>query len=306
MSIPDFQSFLLPALETAGRGSASVKETVKTMASRFALTAADLATLLPSGHHTVVASRAAWALYYLAKAGLVKGESRGVYSITMTGQTLLNRRRERLSVRDLYRESEDFAAWHASRRSADGWERAKGASDEEDNDDEPPEEVMARAYRQLRDMLRDELLERIDRLDAGGFETLIVRLMGQLGYGNGGFSGQTIAGGVNGVVYQDRLKLDCVHIQAWPDGRVGRVDPPRIQGFLGLMDSEGVGKGVFITTGGFSLEAKRTARQSQKHVVLVDRTELGELMIENDIGVQPDAGRIYELKSLDNDFFDEL
>ena len=65
--------------------------------------------------------------------------------------------------------------------------------------------------------------------------------------------------------------------------------PPRIE------------KGLYITTAKFSKEAKNYA--DAQHIILVDGKKLTELMIEFDVGVS--TQKIYKIKRVDNDFFNE-
>ena len=60
-------------------------------------------------------------------------------------------------------------------------------------------------------------------------------------------------------------------------------------------------KGLYITTAKFSKEAKNYA--DAQHIILVDGKKLTELMIEFDVGVS--TQKIYKIKRVDNDFFNE-
>jgi restriction system protein len=89
MNIPDFQSFLLPSLQLAATRDVRVRDSLDFISDKFDLTEEDREVLLPSGKRTVVASRLSWALYYLARAGMLENNTRGVYSITPKGRGLL-------------------------------------------------------------------------------------------------------------------------------------------------------------------------------------------------------------------------
>jgi restriction system protein len=60
-------------------------------------------------------------------------------------------------------------------------------------------------------------------------------------------------------------------------------------------------KGVFITTSGFTTQAREFARSVEK-IVLVDGTWLGQLMIDHEVGVK---ARTIKVAKLDSDYFDE-
>ena len=72
MSIPDFQSLMLPVLRLAAEGEIRVSDAVDRLASDFKLSPEDRSHLLPSGRQTTFANRVHWAKSYLGKAGLVE------------------------------------------------------------------------------------------------------------------------------------------------------------------------------------------------------------------------------------------
>ena len=62
-------------------------------------------------------------------------------------------------------------------------------------------------------------------------------------------------------------------------------------------------KGVFLTTGTFSAEARTYVEHIAPKVVLIDGKQLTELMIDCDVGVTTIAN--YQLKRIDSDYFAE-
>ena len=77
-----------------------------------------------------------------------------------------------------------------------------------------------------------------------------------------------------------------------------------VQGFVGSMDYIRAKKGVILTTSRFTNEAMDFVdRIEGKKVVLIDGTKLADLMIEHNVGVK--QTKMYELKEVSNDFFDE-
>jgi restriction system protein len=141
---------------------------------------------------------------------------------------------------------------------------------------------------------------------ASFFEHLVVNLLVKMGYGGnleqaGRAIGKPGDEGINGIINEDRLGLDTIHIQAkrW-DGSVGR---PEIQKFVGALQGKQDGKGVFITTGTFTPDATDYVSRITAKVVLVDGRQLASLMIEHNIGVKVVAS--YEVKRVDEDYFSE-
>ena len=78
MTIPDYQSLMLPLLELAGdQLEHSLREAMDTLAARFDLTDADRRELLPSGRTPAFYNRGSWAKTYVQKAGLLESPRRG-------------------------------------------------------------------------------------------------------------------------------------------------------------------------------------------------------------------------------------
>ncbi len=62
-------------------------------------------------------------------------------------------------------------------------------------------------------------------------------------------------------------------------------------------------KGVFITTSTFDDAAIKKAREAHHTIILIDGAKLVDLMYQYNVGVQ--VKTIYEVKEIDNDFFEE-
>ena len=110
-------------------------------------------------------------------------------------------------------------------------------------------------------------------------------------------------GGIDGFIKQDRLGLDTIYIQAkkWDESRP--IYRPEIQKFAGALQGVRAKKGIFITTSSFSDGAYEYVATIDSKIVLIDGTELAQLMIDHGIGVTPH--RVYEIKRLDSDYFDQ-
>jgi restriction system protein len=61
-------------------------------------------------------------------------------------------------------------------------------------------------------------------------------------------------------------------------------------------------KGIFVTTSSFDEKAKNKARDAHHKIILLDGSKLVDLMHKYNVGVQ--VKNIYEVKTVDNDFFD--
>ncbi len=301
MAIPDFQSIFLPLLKACADGQEHTKqELLPLLAKQFGLSDGDLAVKLASGKQGMFDNRVGWAKSYLKQAGLLENLRRGVFKITARGLQVLNENPQPLNVRYLKRFPE-FVVFNAG-KPKDESKLAESISANQ----ETPDELIAAGYRQLREALAIELLERIRSVSAWQFEELVVELLLKMGYGGtqedaGRVVGKSGDGGIDGIINEDRLGLDVIYIQAkrW-EADVGR---PEIQKFVGALAGNKANKGVFITSAGFSKGATEYASQVNHRVVLIDGQTLAELMIDHDLGVS--TKDVYTVKRLDTDYFEE-
>ena len=173
-----------------------------------------------------------------------------------------------------------------------------------------PDIIMEEEYKKLRNILAQDLLERILKKDPGFFEALVIKLLVAMGYGGslneaaGMVVGKSGDEGIDGIILEDKLGFSSIYIQAkrWAEDKaIGR---PEIQKFVGALAGQGAQKGLFITTGTFTKEARSyVEKQLSTKVVLVDGEKLTKLMIEYNIGVSVET--VYTIKKIDTDFFSE-
>jgi restriction system protein len=62
-------------------------------------------------------------------------------------------------------------------------------------------------------------------------------------------------------------------------------------------------KGVFVTTSEFDIKAIEKARSAHHKIICIDGIKLVSLMHEFNVGIQ--LKNTYEIKQIDEDFFDE-
>jgi restriction system protein len=302
MGVPDFQSFFKPLLELAGDGEEhSVREAREVIARRMNLSEADLSELLPSGTQTKFDNRVAWAKSYFVQAKVLESTQRGYFRITDRGRELLAKGHSRIDIRILDQYSE-FVEFHSPSRDND----SQHSPEIVPTQTETPEEILQKAYQNIRNELGAELLNRVKSNSPRFFEALVVDLMIAMGYGGskvdaGKALGQTGDEGIDGIIKEDRLGLDVIYLQAkrW-DGTVGR---PEIQRFVGALHGKRARKGVFITTGRFSEDAIDYVNNIEPKVSLIDGRNLANLMIDCNLGTTTAAS--YELKRIDSDYFGE-
>lgn len=305
MSIPDYQTLMLPVLRLAADGKEhKFSQTVEELADEFNLSTEERNELLPSGSQAVFNNRVGWARSYLKQAGLLASPKRGFFTITKTGNELLSTNPSRIdsSTLEQFPEFIEFK----NRKKGKGEEDVAGlASTSEEESPLTPEDALASAYNQLRSALESEILSAVKESSPSFFERVVVDLLVKMGYGGnrqdaGRALGKSGDGGIDGIINEDRLGLDVIYIQAkrW-EGVVGR---PEIQKFAGALQGQRARKGVFITTSSFTKEAREYASVIETKIILIDGEYLSKLMAEHNVGVST-VGQ-YEVKKLDSDYFD--
>ena len=88
MSIPDYQSLMLPLLRCVADGEKPVQFTIRSLADELQLAPEDLEATLPGGT-PVFSSRVQWAGTYLVQATLLARPRRGVLQVTERGRSVL-------------------------------------------------------------------------------------------------------------------------------------------------------------------------------------------------------------------------
>jgi restriction system protein len=298
MTIPDYQTLMLPLLRLVGDGREhSLRETIEALADQFQLTDDERRELLPSGRQPAFDNRVGWARTYLKKAGLLSSARRSYFQITPRGLEVLQENPSKITVAYLRKYPEFMEFQHGSSKDSNSISIEEAET--------TPEEAIESAYQRARAELAAELLQTVKSCSAEFFERLVVDLLIKMGYGGtrkdaGRAIGRSGDGGIDGIINEDRLGLDVVYIQAkrWDSTTVGR---PEIQKFAGALQGQRAKKGIFLTTSNFSADAHDFASRIDSKIVLMDGETIAQLMIDYGVGVSLLAS--YELKRIDTDYF---
>lgn len=305
MAIPDYQTVMLPLLkQLADKRTYLLKDLTDLLAKEFRLTEEDLKELLPSGQAFLFANRVGWARTYLKKAGLVDAPKRGAIAITNRGLEVLKSKPRKID-NNLLKQFPEFVQFQSVKKEEDG---IIATALQSDNDKQTPEEIIDNTYQKIRQSLAQELLDTIRNLSPAFFERLVVELLVKMGYGGslkdaGKAMGKTGDEGIDGTIKEDKLGLDIIYIQAkrWQAGNV--VGRPELHKFVGALAGQGAKKGIFITTSSFTKDALSYSPKNETKIVLIDGEQLAQLMIDYNLGVS--SQRMYEIKRIDSDYFEE-
>lgn len=307
MTIPDFQSIMLPLLKYLGDDKEhSHKENIDHICSEFKLTEKEKQETLQNGQ-SIIGNRISWAKVYMSKAGLIESTRRGFYRITQRGKAVLNEKPVEVNIRYLkqFPEFLEFQAikYATIKKEQDTTNSKDFTQIETEAENITPDELMENGFNSIQASLGQELLTKLRSNSPSFFEKVVLDLLSNMGYGEGKVTGKTGDGGVDGLISQDSLGLDKIFFQAKRFGEDTPVSASMLRDFVGTLEVNGVSKGVFMTTSRFPKDAENVISRSHKSIVLVDGPKLVKLMIDFNIGVS--TTKTYEIKRIDSDYFIE-
>lgn len=272
---------LLDALRGLG-GSGTPDEVVERIAKDLKLPDEIQNELLPSGEPRF-RNQVAWARFYLVREGLVDSSKRGVWSLTERGRsTTLSPQQSR----------EVFLKWI---RIFQEQRRAKAEKPE------PAEEVVAEGTGATANDYRTAALDLLLHLPPHGFERLAQRLLREAGFTQVIVTGSTGDGGIDGHGTLQVNPLVSFKVLFQCKRYTKSVSPSHVRDFRGAMSGR-ADKGIIVTTGTFTAEARREAtRDGVPPIELIDGEKLVELLASLELGLRPVT--TYEI---DSAFFKEF
>jgi restriction system protein len=298
MSIPDFQTMMLPFLVFfKDANEHSIREVTNAIASYYKLSQSEIEELIPSGRQTRLVNRVSWVCVHLQHAKLVKKTRRGFYKISERGLSVISQNPSRIDLKFL----RQFPEYVESIKPKGN----KIETEIELETAKTPDETLASAYQTIRNALATEIIDRVKSCSPYFFENLVVELLVKMGYGGTLAEASALVTrkssdeGIDGIIKEDRLGLDVIYIQAKRWGNV--VGRPEIQKFAGALLGQQAKKGVFITTSDFTKDAQDYVKTINSKIILINGEELAELMIDYNVGVS--VATTYEIKKIDSDYF---
>ena len=304
MAIPKFEDFLYPFLYQLKDKDVSTKDMKSVLIKHFDLSDEDCMLRTRSGSTLQLSDRIGWCRQWLRRALFIEIPQRGIYRITKRGQDYLKKNTD-LREADLlqYPEFKEYSTGS----------KAENVDNSNNTNEETlgltPTEQMENAYKSINKDLTAELLQRILEQTPQFFEHLVVDLIVKMGYGGSFANSARVTqyahdDGIDGIIYEDKLGLDKIYIQAKRYKLDNVVGKPQIQQFSGALDEPKATKGVFITTSSYSKEARQYVEKlNSKKIVLIDGQDLAQFMIEYNVGVS--TKQVYEIKRIDSDYFEE-
>ena len=261
---PTFDELMDPTVQALRRlgGSASIDELVPEIVRLLALPqeVADV----PHGTtgRTELEYRSAWARTYLRRAGFVENSERGIWALTPEGA--------QVGTVDGRQIARDIARQFQSERVTDNESAGAPATEE-------PEAALS---------WQDKLLAVLQAMDPIAFERLCQRLLRESGFIEVEVTKRSGDGGIDGHGTIRIGGLISFNVLFQSKRYKGNIGPDIVRDFRGAMVGR-ADKGMIISTGGFTLEARREAtRDGAPPLDLIDGRLLAEKLKELKLGVR--------------------
>lgn len=281
---PQFVRYFRPVIDALKElgNSGTPSEVREIISDRLHLTDDQLNETMESGASRFQ-NQVAWARFYLNKAGYIASSKRGVWSLTEKG------------IASQLTDEQALEVFHSVQ--AQFLEAYRAQQEEAEEDAVAPPDV---GFLPTSDY-RTSLLEKIRSLPPSGFERLCQRLLRESGFQQVEVTGRSGDGGIDGKGILQVSPLLSFQVLFQCKRYTGSVSPSQIRDFRGAVMGR-ADKGIFLTTGTFTAEARREAsRDGATPIELVDSDKLIQMFEDLELGLVPKT--TYDI---DNTFFDEF
>ena len=236
----------------------------------------------------LILNRIAWGKSYLKKGGFITYPERGYVQITQKGKDAACKK---LDLPDIENEA-NFLQFYSE-------EKLK-VSEKNEIESSSPQDLIDSGISAIESQIKSELLDKLKDIDPYYFEKVVLLLLEKMGYGEFIETSKSNDGGIDGIINEDKLGLDKIYMQAkrYNENKVREKD---IRNFIGAMSGDTT-KGVFVTTSTFDDSAVKKAHDAHHKIILIDGKKLIELMYQYGVGTQ--VRNVYEVKEIDEDFFE--
>lgn len=278
MPVPTYDEMFNPLLEAMRvlGGSGSNSEIDDKVAEILGLTEEEV-NEIHVGNRTKLSYRTAWARNYLKRYNLLENSARGVWALTAKGK-------ETNTV--------DKAEVN---KYVKGLDKKLETVEEKVEEGETPNEEEG--------LWQDQLIEELLKMDPSAFERLCQRMLRESGFIQVEVTGKSGDGGIdgNGILKVNGFISFFVIFQC--KRYKGSVSSKEIRDFRGASVGRSE-KGLFITTGTFTRDAKAEAiREGAPRIDLVDGEMLAEKLKELGLGVEV---KMEEAVTIDKEWFENF
>jgi restriction system protein len=298
MELPKYHETFTPILEVLSNGETiHYNELQKKVRDKYySNLPQDLLDKKTSTGANVLLDRIGWGKSYLKQGKLVEYPKRAMVQITEKGKAVFNK--GGITLQEL-KQDKDFLEYRKeSKLKSD--KRKEDEVEEISIENASPQDLIDSGFSTIETQVKTELLEKLKSIDPYYFEKVILILLKKMGYGDFIETSKSGDGGIDGIINEDKLGLEKIYTQAKRYNE-NKVREKEIRNFIGAMSGD-TSKGVFITTSTFDESAIKKAREAHHSIILIDGDKLVDLMYQYKVGVQ--VKTIFEIKELDNDFFE--
>ncbi|CAO3416998.1 restriction endonuclease [Azospirillum argentinense] len=293
--LPTFDELIPPtikALENLG-GSARTDELNAEIAKIMALSDEVMNYRRLTASSNEVPYRAAWARTYLKTYGAVESTARGVWAITPNGRQLTPEEMEKIPAKVRAMNAAKKAAAPAVDAVSHGGLPVDTAVDA----------AIAREVEAEVDVdWKAQLLDVLTKMSPAAFERLAQRILRESGFVKVEVTGKSGDGGIDGIGV---LRITLISFQVLFQCKRYKdvVGAGAIRDFRGAMVGR-TDKGLFITTGRFTPDARREAtRDGAPPVELIDGEALCDVLKDLKIGV---STRMVEVVTVNPEVFETV
>lgn len=274
---------ILKALKELG-GSGSVSEIEEEIIQILNLSE-DAINEIHRESTTKLAYRLAWARNYLKRYGLIENSSRGVWALTDKGKKTEKVDQEKVKKAVVKIDKEE-----------------SGQKIIQNNDDDEPK--IADTTEEIEEFnWQYKLIQTIRKISPDQFERLCQRLLRELGFVNVEVTGRTNDGGIDGKGIYKIGSVLSFHVVFQAKRYKGSVSTSTIRDFRGAMSGR-ADKGLILTTGSFTREAKKEAtRDGAIPIDLIDGNDFADKLKELNLGVSIEMVEEVKIKP---DFFKSI
>lgn len=257
---------LLDALRELG-GSAKPRDVADQIARTLRLSDSVLEETIKSGILKYY-NQVHWARQYLVWEGLLDNSERGTWRLTKAGQ-------------------EKHLNYQEAAAIASKWSKIYRETKIKNKKDEPKSEENKKDDSQLFESDSIILLDVLQQVTPKGFEVLCKRLLREHGFTNLEVTGNSHDGGIDGYGILELNPFVSMKVLFQCKRYKGTVSRAQVGDFRNAMIGRAE-KGLIITTGIFSEDAKREAsRDGAPPIELIDGKRLVELFEAVELGVKP-------------------
>jgi len=297
MAIPKYNEIILPILNLLKDNSVlslqSIREELfhkKKLKDYYPdiLTDDDFNIELESGRNYIIVDRIGWALSYSSMFNLLQKPKRGEFQITEFGLEIL-KNKDQKTINQLVQEKRKLNDKRKSKKDALNQEHSQEEYNQDSSDDNDFltfEDQLAKfeinQKIEIQNTYKEKFFPSEDNKDWNNFEKFCLKFLEHLGYGVNKDSfkqtAKTRDGGIDGIVYRDKLGFDKIVVQAKFYQEGNKINADTIKTFIYNIQNH---KGLFITTSEFTKDAQKVIDDNKDRGIFIDGQTLLDLMYKH-------------------------